>query len=381
MQRSLLFRMGIVVKSVLFGMFVIVAFRLWQIAPMLAIGRTVYHHSPGHCRLVEGIENGAEDIATLPNGLAFFSSGLDFPAGHLKYPVTGKIYTFDFNHPGSSFVIVYTNIAIIIKILDENPKELTIEGLSSMNPHGLSLWQNDKGDTYLFVVNHPPNGEECVDKFLFDAKTNSLVHKMRVSSTEHGFMEVVNDLVVVGDNQFYYTNFLHKQLPVAVQKFGMIAWGSVGYFDGQKTSLVQKGLLLPNGINISPDMKYVYVSHSGHAEILVLNRLSDGSLSLKNSIQIGTRGDNLDVDPITGSIWIGAHPKFMQIVRYASDPNTYKSASQVLRVNMKDGHFVNMTEVFADDGSFISGSSSAVYYKHAMLVGTVFTNLMYCEVK
>ncbi|ELU15544.1 hypothetical protein CAPTEDRAFT_168770 [Capitella teleta] len=330
--------------------------------PVLGIGRTFYHHAPGPCRLVEGIESGAEDIASLPNGLAFFSSGMDFPVGNFKpNSVVGRIYTFDFNHP------------------NEAPKELKIEGLDRMNPHGLSLWQNEEGEVFLFVVNHYPDGEESVNKFLYDAETNSLHLKMRVSSKEHSHIETLNDLVVVGENRFYYTNFLSKQLPESIQKFGRIAWGSIGYFDGRKTSLVHENLLLPNGINISPDSKYLYVSHTGNTEILVFDRLSDGALVLKNNIQIGTMADNLDVDPVTGSVWTGAHPDMFGIVAYLEDPTRHKSASQVLKINMQDGDMVNMTEVFADDGSFISGTASAVHYNSKMLVGTIFTNLMYCE--
>ncbi|ELU08791.1 hypothetical protein CAPTEDRAFT_193248 [Capitella teleta] len=317
-----------------------------------------------HCNQRNSAENGAEDIAVLPNGLAFFSSGLhDYPVGHFKQSaIVGKIYTFNFNHS------------------HETPKELKIEGVMSINPHGLSLWQNEEGEVFLFVVNHHPNGADSVDKFLLDAKTHSLLHKMSVSSEDHSHIEAINDLVVVGENRFYYTNYLSKQLPEGIQTFGRVAWGSIGYFDGQKTSLVHENLLLPNGINISPDLKYIYVSHLGRMEILVFDRFSDGSLALKNNIQIGTMADNLDVDRATGSIWTGAHSNVFGIIRYSEDPTRHKSASQVLKINMKDGDMVNMTEVFADDGEYISGTSSAVHFKNKILVGTVFTNLMYCEV-
>lgn len=48
---------------------------------------------------------------------------------------------------------------------------------------------------------------------------------------------------------------------------------------------------------------------------------------------------------------------------------------------MKDGAVTKMTEVFADDGHTLYGSSVASLYKDAMLVGTVLHKLMFCEVR
>jgi hypothetical protein len=53
----------------------------------------------------------------------------------------------------------------------------------------------------------------------------------------------------------------------------------------------------------------------------------------------------------------------------------------VFKVDVKDGKFVRMTEVFADDGAFFPASTVAVRFKQAMLVGSVYSKLLYCELK
>ena len=47
---------------------------------------------------------------------------------------------------------------------------------------------------------------------------------------------------------------------------------------------------------------------------------------------------------------------------------------------MKDGNVTFMEEVLSDDGHRLSGSTVAAYYHGAMLVGTMYTKLLYCIV-
>ncbi len=61
----------------------------------------------------------------------------------------------------------------------------------------------------------------------------------------------LNDVVAVGDNEFYFTNTVHR----GWDQFLLLPWGSVAYYDGQRASYVKSGLLLANGINVSPNKK------------------------------------------------------------------------------------------------------------------------------
>ncbi|CAH6779172.1 Pon1 [Phodopus roborovskii] len=115
-----------------------------------------------NCNFVKGIESGAEDLEILPNGLAFFSTGLKYPG----------LKEFDPNDPGK------------ILLMDLNEKdpavlELEIRGdkwdKSSFNPHGISTFTDEDNAVYLLVVNHP-NYKTTVEVFKFQEEERSLLH-------------------------------------------------------------------------------------------------------------------------------------------------------------------------------------------------------------
>ena len=64
-----------------------------------------------------------------------------------------------------------------------------------------------------------------------------------------------NDVLAVGPNQFYFTNYqyYHGNWKGQLELYQLCAWGSIGYYDGSKTVIIQDQLCLPNGINMSPD--------------------------------------------------------------------------------------------------------------------------------
>jgi arylesterase / paraoxonase len=68
----------------------------------------------------------------------------------------------------------------------------------------------------------------------------------------------LNDLVVVGEDQFYFTNAIYANLDLEV--FLQLRWGSIGFFDGAKSKLIETGLHLPNGVMLSPNQKLVQLS-------------------------------------------------------------------------------------------------------------------------
>jgi hypothetical protein len=54
---------------------------------------------------------------------------------------------------------------------------------------------------------------------------------------------------------------------------------------------------------------------------------------------------------------------------------------QVLYTRIVDGLIVDMAEVFVDDGNLISASSVALYAKDKLLIGSVATKTVICDVK
>jgi len=95
-----------------------------------------------------------------------------------------------------------------------------------------------------------------------------------------------------------------------------------------------------------------------------------------NSLDTGLVDDEgklkvtIDAD---GNLWIGAHPKLLDFVSHAKDQDKH-SASQILKLTpIADSDF-QVTEVYLNDGSDISGSSTALYYAGVIYMGVVFEN-------
>ncbi len=54
---------------------------------------------------------------------------------------------------------------------------------------------------------------------------------------------------------------------------------------------------------------------------------------------------------------------------------------QVLRIRVQEDHKSwIITEPYSNDGSQLSGSSVAVFYKGQLLVGTIYHKLLHCDI-
>ncbi|XP_026140826.1 serum paraoxonase/arylesterase 2-like isoform X3 [Carassius auratus] len=198
-----------------------------------------------NCHHIEGIEYGAEDITVLENGLAFLSTGLKYPGLPSYSDDSGKIYT--------------------LNLLDSKMKikTMNIKGdldKDSFNPHGISLYTDDKdGAVYLFVVNHP-QGNSQVEIFRFVEDENALQY---IKTIKHELLHNVNDIVAVGTESFYATNdhYFTNGILKFVEPFLSLPWCDVVYYSPQTVQVVAGGFLIANGINISPDKRRLTWGH------------------------------------------------------------------------------------------------------------------------
>ncbi|XP_070532154.1 serum paraoxonase/arylesterase 1-like [Ptychodera flava] len=339
----------------------------------LGYHKTIYKHYPGPCRVVPGVETGSEDIAVTSNGLALISSGVrvkGFAIHPARTPpiLKGKIFLFDFNHPEKNLV--------------EVPLKGSIDA-ASFYPHGLSLYEDPKtGEKRLFVVNHHLSDQDRVEIFRFDEKSTSLHHLKTVTGET---MYSLNDVVAVGPETFYFTNDLYYVTKFAkyYEVLAGLSFGTVGFYDGQDR-IVADGFKMSNGINKSPDGRYVYVAAALDEKLTVFERKDDGSLEEIQRIDVCSGLDNIEVDKKSGDLWLGCHPVSHMFMEHTEN-FTKPAGSQVLRVQLESKSApyarVDIREVLMDDGSLVSGSSVASYYDNKLLVGTVFDKLAYCEIK
>jgi len=158
--------------------------------------------------------------------------------------------------------------------------------------------------------------------------------------------------------------------------------GSVVFFDGKEAKEVLTGLKGPNGIALSLDKKQLYLALNMAEEFRIYDIQSDNSLKLRQTFHLFTGVDNLNVDD-EGAIWIGAHPILYQLFQYIQDTEKNLAPSQILKIKFDKNKSENpqITEVFADTGTMLKGSSAAVRYKDRLLIGSVFDKLLLCELK
>lgn len=334
---------------------------------------TVYNHTPGPCHAVSGVDQGAEDMETLPNGLTFITSGFWWSISSSHYTKLyqnsnrkGKVLLFDFQNP------------------EKGITELTLDSSfdqSTFHPHGISVIQDEHtGKITLFIVNHLPTVDR-IEKFEFEEDSLTLKH---VHSYEDEALVLANDVAATSDNTFYFTNYAHSRtfLPFILEVLLYLPWGNVVYYDGANYQVVSDGLLVPNGIFVSQDRRYVYVANGFFTSMSIFEREKDNHLLIVEEYQLYSLPDNFLIEPKTGNILIGAHPVVYQSLAYLHSPDLNRAPSKVLMIHMSNSsHPTGITELYSDDGNNLSGSSVASIYDNKMLIGTVLDKLMFCELR
>lgn len=308
--------------------------------------KSLKSHSPGEMKVIPGMM-GAEDITIdFQTGKALVSS-YDRRKVIRGEVSKGAIYLLDFQAVPPVFTDLTANF--------EQP---------DFHPHGISLFTDPADLTkWLFVVNHRDKSHFIE---IFQLTDSALVHKESVSSER---LISPNDVAGVGKRQFYFTNDHDSKGGVSHFKdFLMIGTGQVGYFDGEKTTILDTGIRYANGITVSKDGSYLFVAACTDRSVLVYER---EPFRRVNRIGVGTGLDNLEWDA-EGNLWTAAHPKMLAFLGHAKDP-AKRSPSQILKISFScPAAGASVEEIFLSDGNPFSGSSVAAVYRDYLLMGTVF---------
>ncbi|XP_037310733.1 serum paraoxonase/arylesterase 2-like isoform X1 [Pungitius pungitius] len=350
----------ILVAAVVAAVAVYIGYRFMKIKEMSLASRElpVKHLN---CHYIKNIEFGAEDITVLRDGLAFLSTGLHFPRMPWFSDEPGKMYVMDMLHPRPTAV------------------QLQIKGdldLSSFNPHGISAYVDEADDSvYLFVVNHPQQKSQ-VEIFHF-VQENTLVHLKTIT---HPLLHSVNDVVAVGVESFYATNyqaFSYDVLNTVTVLLGF-SWCDVVYYSPSEVRVAADGIMSANGINISPDKRYIYVSDIMGHSINVYERKERERLLYLKAVAVGSLCDNIEVDHRTGDLWLGCHPNGMKMAMF--DPKD-PPGSEVIRIKNIHSDQPVVSQEYVDNGRVLMASTVAAPYEGKLLIGTVFHKALCCNLK
>ena len=318
--------------------------------------KTIEPHFAGRGQRVEGLV-GAEDITINPStGVALISCD-DRRANRSGQNKPGAIYSFDLNLDPPQ----------IINLTPALPFEF--------HPHGISLYLPSDSSARLFAVNHRADGHFIE---VFDVADSVLYHRESISST---LMHSPNDVVAVGPREFYVTND-HGSISAVgrtLEEYLRLAKSNVMYFDGSQFALAASDIRYANGINCSPDGRRIYVAAVTKLGIEVYEReLQSGALTRLTFIDCGFGVDNIEVDR-HGNLWVAGHPKLLTFVKHGKDASKV-APSQVIKITAIGEVDFQITNIFVDDGRWISGSSVAAVYQNKLLIGSVFEpHILLCE--
>ena len=309
--------------------------------------KSVLSYYPGEIIQTYTNAPGPEDIEVdHQTGLMFISSSERRTGPKIR----DGIYLLDLNDPS------------------DEPRKLLTTYNGDFHPHGISLLRQDSM-LYLHAVNHNDNG----DFIEFFEYRNEVLHHL--SSISSDMMCCPNDVIAIGKFMCYITNDHGSDSGFArtLEDYLRLPKSYILHYNGNTFTKAYKGLNYANGINVSPDGKYLYATHTTGQELLTFAIDStDGSLELLDKLDLNTGVDNIDIDP-DGNIWIGCHPKLFDFIKHAEDSTKY-SPSQVLKIIPRsiNPFTYSVEEVFLDDGQILSGSSVGIHYNDHLFIGVVF---------
>lgn len=313
--------------------------------------RTLEPVAYGNCETLPG-PIGPEDITIDPrNGLAYISADERrqfLKTGDYGDTPNGAIWTLDTNSPMAM------------------PKRMTHDLEGPFHPHGIALHPEYNE---LYVVNHHSGTKHQIDIFRITSPTSL---ELRKSIT---FPELIspNDLVVVGQDQFFITNDHGNPrgtIMEVVEDYLTLPLSSVVYFDGDNAHMAIEGIRMANGVAISPDQQTLFVAASMENSLIRYKRgNSPTEWTRDGSVYTAAAIDNLEWTE-RGTLLTGAHSRPLSFLAHAKDAANI-SPSEVIEFSVRQAEMQSDT-LYLDMGEKVSGASVAAMRQQQLLIGTVF---------
>lgn len=213
----------------------------------------------------------------------------------------------------------------------------------------------------------------------------SLHHVRSLTDQEH-FIGL-NTLAVVGRDRFYFSRdrFFRSPAIAKLELFLYLPSGSVGLFDSSSANILQRFLVLPNGVALSRDARFLFVSSTSDRTIDTYFVDNGTAFQHRHRYHVGVLPDNLHVDAGSGALWVGAHGNLAEIWKYVAEADPIangQSSSVVLRLQIdeRDGRVKASESMYADNGERLSGASTAVrLVRDRFLIGSIHDVALLCR--
>lgn len=331
-----------------------------RMVPVLNLGYAQANTHDESCTLENGLI-GAEDITIdHERGIALIASDdrrTFLRTGEMS-DQNGALWTLDLSRP------------------DSDIQKISIDLTGPFHPHGISLYIDNDGTRFLFVINHITTEQHAVNIFRLQGDDKATLERTVVVPE----FSSPNDLHAVGPNQFFFTNdhyFSRDTIGEKIEDFLRLPTSNVVYYDGKEAYEVINGLFMANGIIATPDLNNLYVAESSGKQIARFERDQTGSWKRVSNIELDVMPDNLEFDQ-QGQLLVASHPKALDFLLHTFDENVAApSIAQRININSKD----EIETLYYDSGEILSGSSVAATHNNQLLVGTVFERqIARCEI-
>lgn len=252
-----------------------------------------------------------------------------------------------------------------LKNEDFEVQKLTGDITRAFAPHGISLFQTSDSTYQLAVISHPGEGHAIE---LFKLQNGQLTFEETLTDAS---MTSPNDLVLVGENQFYFTN--DHRSTAGFGKFQEEYLGArktnVVYYGGSTFKEVADGIAYANGINLDFERKLLFVASVRDFLVKVYRVLEDGSLTFETNLDCDSGVDNIEIDD-DGNLWIGSHPSLLH-ANFYNKGFLEIAPSEILKIQYEDAKNYTVEKVYVEDGSTMSASSVATPFGEYLLAGNV----------
>jgi hypothetical protein len=227
------------------------------------------------------------------------------------------------------------------------------------NPHGFDM-QTVNGINYLYVIDHFNDSSATTAIVQFKINASNLEF---VRAYTDSLLISPNDLTVMPNGSFYFSN--DKNSRNILDLLTDPRNGSVGYCDGNSIwKKVDSHLSYPNGLY--NENNKLYLATSRNTALYTYDVQPDGSLQNKFTLSTINGIDNITAN---GNELIAAvHPDLIKFALLSLLPENL-SPSRTYSINKQTGE---ARMIFDDDGSTITGSSTAVVHGSSLYLGQVF---------
>lgn len=227
------------------------------------------------------------------------------------------------------------------------------------HPHGFDL-QNVNGVDYLYVINHYRDAANTNSVLQFEVHPESLTF---IKEFKHPLLISPNDLTVLLNGSFYFSN--DRNSPDITELLNNPKAGSVVFCDGNTSfKKADSAIAFPNALY--QENSKLYLATSRNFALFTYDIQPDGSLRNRKTLSSINGMDNLISNG--DELIVAVHPDELKFALLSFLPNEL-SPCKIFSINKTTGA-ANI--IFSDDGSLISGSSTAIVSGKDLYLSQVF---------